>query len=65
MTPDPITAETETSAREAARVMLEHGFRHLPVVEAGRTVGIVSLRDVVGWSLIVAPGEEQLGSDFP
>jgi CBS domain-containing protein len=27
--------------------MLEHGFRHLPVVEEGRTVGVVSLREVV------------------
>jgi CBS domain-containing protein len=45
--------------------MLEHGFRHLPIVEASRTLGIVSLRDVMRWSLQVDPGTEQLGSDFP
>ena len=45
--------------------MLEHGFRHLPVVEGERTVGIVSLRDVMRWSMLVAPGAEQVGSDFP
>jgi len=45
--------------------MLEHGFRHLPVVEGERTLGIVSLRDVMRWSMHVDPGFEQPGSDFP
>ena len=31
--------------------MLEHGFRHLPVVDGEQTIGIVSLRDVLDWSL--------------
>ena len=65
MTADPVTVGASTSADEAARIMLEHGFRHLPVVEEGRTVGIVSLRDVARWSVHVAPGSEHLGSDFP
>ena len=65
MTPDPVTASEETPANEAARVMLEHGFRHLPVVADGETVGIVSLRDVLRWSMHVAPGTEHIGSDFP
>jgi CBS domain-containing protein len=65
MTPDPITVDPATPAAEAAGIMLEHGFRHLPVVEGDRTVGIVSLRDVMRWSMHVDPGSEQLGSDFP
>jgi CBS domain-containing protein len=28
--------------------MLESGFRHLPVVDGGRLVGIVSIRDLSG-----------------
>jgi len=49
MTPDPVTATTDTDVEEAARVMLEHGFRHLPVLtEDGRVAGCVSLRRVVG-----------------
>lgn len=65
MTADPITADASTHATEAARIMLEHGFRHLPVVAGDRTVGIVSIRDVARWSMHVDPGSEQLGSDFP
>jgi CBS domain-containing protein len=45
MTPDPVTVESSVDAEEAARTMLEKGFRHLPVVDEGRPVGIVSLRD--------------------
>ena len=47
MTEDPITAGTETPLEQAAQTMLEHGFRHLPVVEDGQVVGVVSLRRVV------------------
>jgi CBS domain-containing protein len=47
MTADPVTADEATSASEAMQTMLEHGFRHLPVVEAGRTIGVVSLRELV------------------
>jgi CBS domain-containing protein len=49
MTDDPVTASADTDVEEAARVMLEHGFRHLPVLDDdGRVIGIVSLRRVVG-----------------
>ncbi len=50
MTPDPITARPETPVADAAEIMLEKGFRHLPVVEDGRAVGIVSVRDILRWS---------------
>ena len=48
MTVDPITTSADTDVDDAARVMLEHGFRHLPVLDDdGRVIGIVSLRRVV------------------
>ena len=65
MTADPVVASESTSAGEAARTMLEHGFRHLPVVEADRMLGIVSLRDVMRWSMHIELGSEHAGSDFP
>jgi CBS domain-containing protein len=49
MTTEPVTASESMDAAEGARIMLEHNFRHLPVVEGGRAVGIVSIRDVAEW----------------
>jgi CBS domain-containing protein len=49
MTPDPLTIEPETSIEDAAKIMFEHNFRHLPVVKDGRALGIVSLRVLAKW----------------
>ena len=48
MTPDPITIGPETPVDEAAQIMLDNEFRHLPVMEGSAVVGYVSLRRVVG-----------------
>jgi CBS domain-containing protein len=50
MTADPITLGPGDSADEAAKIMLDNGFRHVPIVAEGRAVGIVSIRDVARWS---------------
>jgi CBS domain-containing protein len=34
-------------AEEAAEIMMTQGFRHLPVVDGTKLLGIVSLRDVL------------------
>ena len=55
MTEDPVTASADADCEEAAQVMLEHGFRHLPVLDdAGNVTGIVSLRRVVAATKIAA-----------
>ena len=46
MTSAPLTVEVDAPLREAQDLMIDHEIRHLPVVEAGRLVGIVSDRDV-------------------
>src|SRR5438093_9709082 len=46
MTSDPTTVGPDTDTDEALRTMLDRGFRHLPVVEDGKVVGIVSIRDL-------------------
>lgn len=51
MTADPITATGDTSVEDAAQTMFDHGFRHLPIVEGERAVGIVSIRDVAAWGV--------------
>jgi CBS domain-containing protein len=50
MTSDPITLPPSASPSEAAEIMLDRGFRHIPVVEGERAIGIVSIRDVARWS---------------
>lgn len=47
MTKDPITVTPEMDTEEAAAVMFTNGFRHLPVTEGNKIVGVVSLRDVL------------------
>ncbi len=47
MTQDPATVSLDTDVHDAVRAMLEFDFRHLPVVQAGAVIGMVSLRDLV------------------
>ena len=47
MTENPITASPDMDCEEAERVMLDKGFRHLPVMDGEDVVGVVSLRRVV------------------
>jgi CBS domain-containing protein len=58
MTDDPVTASHSTSIEDAVRTMLENGFRHLPVVKEGRTVGVVSLRELIRHSVQEEPAVE-------
>jgi CBS domain-containing protein len=48
MTEDPVTVAPDMDLDEAAQIMLDHGFRHLPVVDGSTVIGIVSLRRVLG-----------------
>jgi CBS domain-containing protein len=48
MTPDPVVASPQTPLEAAEKTMLDNGFRHLPVVEDGQVLGVVSLRRVTG-----------------
>lgn len=47
MTSDPETIEPDETAEHAATLMVHGGFRHLPVVEGGAVVGILSIRDLM------------------
>ncbi len=46
MTPNPDTVAPNDTALEALRKMSERGYRHLPVIDGERVVGIVSIRDL-------------------
>ena len=47
MTKHPETVEPSDTPDHAAALMIHGGFRHLPVVDGGRVVGIVSIRDLM------------------
>ena len=44
MTESVVTIEPDTEIKDAAKMMFEKNFRHLPVTKDGRLLGIVSLR---------------------
>jgi len=47
MTPDPKTIKPNNTFGYAMTLMHENGFRHLPVVDNGKPVGIVSARSAL------------------
>ena len=59
MTPDVVTIDPDTRVEDAAKIMFDNHFRHLPVVRDGRPLGIVSLRRLSRWEFEnVAPAAE-------
>jgi CBS domain-containing protein len=48
MTTGVLTVSSDTSLHEAARHMAARWIRHLPVVDSGAVVGIISQRDLCG-----------------
>jgi CBS domain-containing protein len=60
MAPDPVVVDLGMPVGDAMAMMTERRFRHLPVTEDGRVVGMVSMRDLIGW---VMPGPGQHGPD--
>ena len=47
MSPDVVTVGAEQSIAECMALMTEKRFRHLPVVEGGQILGVISIGDVV------------------
>jgi CBS domain-containing protein len=48
-TADPLTVDTATPVRECSELIREKGVRHLPVLQDGAPVGIISSRDLFGY----------------
>ena len=58
MTADPTTIAADKPFGHALHMMYERGFRHVPVVENGLPIGMVSARDALG------PEMEQFEADL-
>jgi citrate synthase len=52
MTPDPDAVAPDLTTIAAFASLAEHGYRHIPVVEDNRLVGIVSMRDLMRIAMI-------------
>jgi CBS domain-containing protein len=55
MTDRPVTVGSDEDVQVAARRMAELGVRHLPVVDGGRLVGVLSMRDLLASASVLAP----------
>lgn len=60
MTRSPVTVSPKQKAIDALRVMSDGDFRHVPVVERGRIVGVVSRSDFKGEELALLEQDETL-----
>jgi CBS domain-containing protein len=49
MTPSPITVDPCTTVHEAMQTMTDNRFRHLPVMDNEKVLGVVSIGDLVNW----------------
>jgi CBS domain-containing protein len=47
MTPKPLCVPPDMSVSEAVLIMIERGFRHLPIVQGTRILGVFSVRDAL------------------
>lgn len=64
MTTAVFTARPDLPLPEAARIMASRWIRHLPVVEQGRVLGVVSMRDVAGVFAALAPSNTSVEHEF-
>ncbi len=64
MTTEVFTVTPDTPIQEAAREMAARWIRHLPVVEGGEVVGMLSIRDVTGIFAAMAPGSVSVEHEF-
>jgi CBS domain-containing protein len=58
MTADPDVFPPEAQVREAAEWLLETGYRHMPVMEDGQLLGIVSIKDILWAMASPGPGDD-------
>jgi CBS domain-containing protein len=64
MSREVVCIERDVSPREAMALMTRRRVRHLPVVEDRRLVGIVSIGDLVRWSLDEREAQIQQLQDY-
>ena len=64
MTTEVFTVSPDMPLRDAAREMAVRWIRHLPVVDAGQVLGVISMRDVTGIFGALVPGNVSVEHEF-
>ena len=64
MTADVVTCSPDDGIDQLMHTMTEGRFRHLPVIEDGRMIGIISIGDVVKHRLQELEAETNLLHDY-
>ena len=64
MTPDPVTMDIGMKVEEAMALMTERRFRHLPIVENGLVVGMVSIGDLMRWVTLTLEDNLQFMTEY-
>ncbi len=64
MTIDVYTVPPDMPLQDAAREMAARWIRHLPVVQDGRLLGVVSMRDVTGVFAAMVTGNVRVEHEF-
>jgi CBS domain-containing protein len=64
MSADLYTVPPDMPLQDAAREMATRWIRHLPVVDSGQLLGVVSMRDVTGVFAAMAPGNVRVEHEF-
>jgi CBS domain-containing protein len=64
MTAEVFTVPPDMQLQDAAREMAARWIRHLPVVEGGTLLGVVSMRDVTGVFAAMGAGQVRVEHEF-
>lgn len=59
MTPHPICVPPEMPVSDAVVIMIERGFRHLPILSGKKILGVFSVRDALPREIGVALGQAE------
>lgn len=57
MTKELVTVPPTMTVQEAMKLVTEKRFRHLPVVEEGKLIGMISIGDLTRWAMLQQENE--------
>ncbi|MCS5712064.1 CBS domain-containing protein [Candidatus Berkiella aquae] len=64
MTHNVLTVPSDTTVQKAMEIITEKRFRHLPVVDNGKLVGIISIGDITRWIMLQQQQEISALTDY-